>query len=86
MAVCIYNRLWRSWITQRIPIPESAGSNPVRRAKKFPFQRTGIFYPSHKLGISSMAQAPLYLITPTAYIKYSDQLAAETEMLCRNND
>lgn len=26
-------RPWRSWITQRIPIPEIGGSNPSGRAK-----------------------------------------------------
>ena len=26
-------RPWRSWITQRIPIPENRGSNPFGRAK-----------------------------------------------------
>ena len=28
----VYIRPWRSWITQRIPIPENRGSNPFGRA------------------------------------------------------
>ena len=30
----LYSRLWRSWITQQIPILKIGGSNPFRRAKK----------------------------------------------------
>ena len=29
----VHIRPWRSWITQRIPIPENRGSNPFGRAK-----------------------------------------------------
>ena len=29
-----YIRLWRSWITQQIPILKNGGSNPLKRAKK----------------------------------------------------
>ena len=29
----VHNRPWRSWITQRIPIPENRGSNPFGRAR-----------------------------------------------------
>ena len=34
LLALIYNRSWRSWITQQIPILKNGGSNPFERAKK----------------------------------------------------
>ena len=39
-----YTRLWRSWITQQIPILKNGGSNPSGQAKKDSTLLCGIFF------------------------------------------
>ncbi len=58
-------RLWRSWITQQIPILKNGGSNPLRRAKKTKSEHLHFFIHCESNGISStIALLSLHLISP----------------------